>query len=862
MRADCPRVRDDLSYYPRTAADGSTTVIVFDPVLNQYHQFDELQAILLKAFDGAQTLAEIAERLTRELDAEIPMDVLRAFVLKVRSMFLLDLASAAAFSADEGERVRRALSLRASETGVRFSRESTGSRSPERRSRPDVRQLFDEALARIDEGDPVQAMRRLHALLEVAPENARAAWLKLELHRAALEARRPAQPWYQLRLELLAPERALDVILARARFLGSPRFLLTLVAGFVLTAAVAFGHLDALMHDVTRVPETILAHPWVLLGTWLLTPWIMIGHETFHGLACRYHGGRVPAIGLMLVFLFIPAAYCDTSATYTFENRWHRVHVAMAGIGWQMLNYPLLLAWYLSCEPGSPWRIIALTGLMECWTSTIFVLIPSLRNDGYYAVSDALGIPNLSAVSTRFWTTRLTRWFLGLRPPEEDLAIASGVGWGVGCYGALNVVLIVWMSLSAYVAVTVPTMTTAFRGPGLLIATVPIVFLLLSPLRRLGSLLRSRWAEVRTSRRAWGTTLVLTGAVAAFLVFPIPRNLVVTFMLPVQGSGWATLESPEAGRLVEVLVREGDEVRAGQPLARLDPSSVLEALSEARSRLTAVELELTEAEGPRGGARVEAARVSASVARRLSALQRTVLSREQRQSKQGLVTTESVEAVRARVASAERGRTEALAHLEDVTAGASDALLATLRLSVSAARAQVSLLEQRLAALELVAPVSGVVAWAAAPRGDLAGRGVVVRQGDLVVRIRTAEQAAAEFEVPLEYAALVAPVQPVRVMLVGSDRAVKTRVATIEEQVSERRLDSERALPTTSAIRRLAGQALAQRASVRIRTEPFDVSAPGGARGEALVSLTPLTGAEWVVWQLKYFVGYFWWSLW
>src|SRR5438477_4771908 len=55
-------------------------------------------------------------------------------------------------------------------------------------------------------------------------------------------------------------------------------------------------------------------------------------HEMGHGLACQHYGGNVTEIGFMFIYYVAPAAFCDTSSSYTIPNRRHLVTIQLAGI--------------------------------------------------------------------------------------------------------------------------------------------------------------------------------------------------------------------------------------------------------------------------------------------------------------------------------------------------------------------------------------------------------------------------------------------------------------------------------------------------------------------------------------------------
>lgn len=89
-------------------------------------------------------------------------------------------------------------------------------------------------------------------------------------------------------------------------------------------------------------------------------------------------------------------------------------------------------------------------------------------------------------------------------------------------------------------------------------------------------------------QRAFGVTLVLASLIAIALVAAV---FLVTFDVTVRGTGileptrlWP-VRARSTGAITEVLVRTGDTVQVGQPLARLDHSSIDVAIDELRAQL-------------------------------------------------------------------------------------------------------------------------------------------------------------------------------------------------------------------------------------------------------------------------------------
>jgi hypothetical protein len=119
----------------------------------------------------------------------------------------------------------------------------------------------------------------------------------------------------------------------------------------------------------------------------LLFPILMV-HEMAHGATLAYYGGVPGEMGTG-VYFFGPMFYVDTSDAWMLPKK-HRLLVSLAGPISTLLAGSLLvlssLVW--------PNQILKMTGFF-CFYWMLWSLIPLIETDGYYAIMDFTGIPNL-----------------------------------------------------------------------------------------------------------------------------------------------------------------------------------------------------------------------------------------------------------------------------------------------------------------------------------------------------------------------------------------------------------------------------------------------------------------------------------
>lgn len=198
-------------------------------------------------------------------------------------------------------------------------------------------------------------------------------------------------------------------------------------------------------------------------------------------------------------------------------------------------------------------------------------------------------------------------------------------------------------------------------------------------------------------------------------------------------SAAGTVEATEArlgfqvpGRIDTIFVREGDVVRAGQELARLDRDEMLAQREHARAQVTAARALVAELERGSRPEEVSQARVARDAARRRSIDAERDLERARRLFDGGAISRETYD-------KAELARDLAAAELEQaeeqrklVEAGPRVERIQAQRAQLAQARASLKAVEATLATMTVVAPFDGVVTVRHHEPGETVGAGIAV----------------------------------------------------------------------------------------------------------------------------------------
>lgn len=302
-------------------------------------------------------------------------------------------------------------------------------------------------------------------------------------------------------------------------------------------------------------------------------------HELGHAMACKAMGGRCTEIGLMLIALILPLPYCDATSSWRFAETWRRVLVAAGGVFVESIVAAAAAILWARSEPGifsaMCYNVMVVSGI----STLVFNLNPLLRYDGYYILSDLLGIPNLSQRATEMWRFLVVRYAFGVRAQKPPQVADRREAVLVAGFALLSLPYRFLVAIAICLAVSV-----RYSSLGVLLGAVMAIMMLVWPvLKGLAFLL---WSPSLVGRRSRAVGLV-GGLVAA--------STVLVGLIPVRdriyAPGWirpevnAAIRPSESGYVAEVLAQIGQTVEAGQALLRFENAELSQGLDIARARL-------------------------------------------------------------------------------------------------------------------------------------------------------------------------------------------------------------------------------------------------------------------------------------
>ncbi|MDH5429046.1 MAG: biotin/lipoyl-binding protein [Nitrospirota bacterium] len=308
---------------------------------------------------------------------------------------------------------------------------------------------------------------------------------------------------------------------------------------------------------------------------------IKVLHELGHAYTAARYGCKVQTMGVGFLIM-VPVLYTDTTDSWKLTSQKQRAAIAAAGtvveLGIAMIATFL---WHL-CPEGVVKSVLFVLASTS-WIMGLFInLNPLLRFDGYYVLSDWLGVPNLQSRAFAFgqWKLRECLFGWGDAPPEAlprpRQRILTGYAWAIWVYRAFM-----------FLGIAVLVYHFFFKVLGILLFVVEIGWFLAWPVYQEVQVWWKRREEVISSWRGRGVGAVVVVMLLAGLI-PLDRMVAIPAVLEARDR--ATIFSPVPARILEVKVQEGDHVEKGEPLVLLESPNLEQQIQMLAERLAALEM--------------------------------------------------------------------------------------------------------------------------------------------------------------------------------------------------------------------------------------------------------------------------------
>ena len=358
-----------------------------------------------------------------------------------------------------------------------------------------------------------------------------------------------------VKLKAFDPDALVTKLEHKFQFVFSPYFLALGLGLCLLATKVTASRWDEFsgltVGQIFRA-ESILVVLITIFGTISL-------HEFAHAITLKHFGGEVRQMGFLLLY-FQPCFYCDVSDAYLFPEKRKKILVTFAGVIFQIFLWSLAtLAWHLLPE-GSPLGHLFFIASAFTLLTVLFNLNPLIKLDGYYILTDWVGIPNLRAKAFGYLKAKTLALAFGAKPRLPAYAAREQRIFLM--YGVLGMTYSI-LFLGYFFLWLFGALTAAWRGVGFLLFSAFLLLIFAGPVVHTVQNIFNFFGKENLKKLApvkLGLTLGLSFFfLVFFFFFPYPQT--ISGEAEIEPLASYTITTPQPGILEEKLIIGGQENR-------------------------------------------------------------------------------------------------------------------------------------------------------------------------------------------------------------------------------------------------------------------------------------------------------------
>lgn len=379
-------------------------------------------------------------------------------------------------------------------------------------------------------------------------------------------------------IPLFRPQKFLEKIVPLTVPLFSGIFLLICAFIFVSAAFLTLSRFDEFTHTFIRL--------WSFEGLMITAITffaIKVIHEFSHAITATRLGVDVPHMGLAFMVLY-PMLYTETTGAWHLKSLTDRMKIGLAGVGAELVIAAFALALWHIAPPASLLQSLAFSAVAISLVGSLLInLNPLMRFDGYYVLSDALGIENLHQRATDFARWHLRRILFGwndAQPERAEIARARFLiyfGYAVIIY---RFFLFIGIALLVY--------HLFFKPLGFILMVVEIYAFIFMPLLSELKLWHKRKGEILNFRRGKITAIIAAGFLL-FISVPWQSSITAPAMRHAGQYKEFFAVAPAQIMMIEPL-QNGMAVKTGDVLARLESPVLARDLTLSTLKLENLEI--------------------------------------------------------------------------------------------------------------------------------------------------------------------------------------------------------------------------------------------------------------------------------
>lgn len=389
------------------------------------------------------------------------------------------------------------------------------------------------------------------------------------------------------------PNDLLDRLIPHIRWIWSKGFLIGSGIAIALMLAINIVRWDEFWQGTIDLYAFNRKSLWDVVVFFILFVVSLGIHELGHALTLKNYGGECHEAGFML-FYGSPALYVDSGDGYLMTNRSHRLWFYFSGVYGELLLCCIgAYVWFLTV-PGTPIHHLAfLVFLFSGLSGFLMNMNPLVRLDGYFILSEVLGIQNLREESFGFVKRWLKRHIfrLEVEEPHEQTKRKRRIFRTYGIIALLYTITLYSLILSWIKNIYFAT----FDWFAYVLFPLTVLFLFRKKLREAFQFLKVVYLdkkEILMKRR----TKFWVGVAVVFLLSFLPiTRMKISSPFVVEPVQRAEIRSQMEGFVDQINVIENQKVNAGQLLGRLQNPQLKQSASRIQSRLDLLDREIAAA---------------------------------------------------------------------------------------------------------------------------------------------------------------------------------------------------------------------------------------------------------------------------
>ena len=366
-----------------------------------------------------------------------------------------------------------------------------------------------------------------------------------------------------------------DAFLGRTVRFAAPLFTRAAFVVWLLAAFTSIGVVIAKWEEFRSPLGSMLATNNLPL-LWFLLVLLKIVHEFGHAYACKHFGGSVPEMGAYFI-MFTPCAYVDASASWGFPSRLHRIIVGLGGMYFESIAAMIALLVWVMTGPGLIHSAAQFAIVLSTVITVGFNANPLMQYDGYYILSDALGMPQLRRDARRQWLSLLKHGLFGV--PADGVAKTRLGGWLLGLFGLATQLyrLTVLSGICVLIALKIPAL-------GIGLALWYLGQTIVGGVRKLVAYVGFSPETAPVRRRAVLVSSAL-GLIAVCLLTQVPVRTALVADGVVRRAQEQVVYAEVPGFVRQTPVRAGDRVATDELLVELENPDLIQQAAVTRAQL-------------------------------------------------------------------------------------------------------------------------------------------------------------------------------------------------------------------------------------------------------------------------------------